>query len=549
MTVSHNRRWLLAIAFQTCLACCAPVDCRSLIAQEAPRTTLRGRVLTEENKPISRARVDISTAAPKNGPSVYCPSCYLDCRKWAITNDKGEFQITDVDPTLKFRLVLSSPNFRTIQTSLVDPNAGLLEVSLTAKPTNTDPARVVSGFVKDVRGAAIAGALVSPCGATTRGRHRLGKVDAVSPEVTDEKGHFEILAPESITGLDVEIVAAGTCGDRVYQIIPGAQTSDIELPTGASVTGTLMRNGMPVAGMSVAVAQTDRRIGMDRGVFVQAIHAVTAEDGTFRFEYLPPDQQYCIYSVVGEAKRSQSRYVLPTRVFNAPSSEQTLEIGTLEVTDPVAIRGSISLARGHAQPEQLKLRINRKLAWDLISFPVEIDGTFSLAGLPPEAYEIELISRELVLDPDQIGTLLQGEQSLRVDAKSSIGDLFLPIKPKPVPPTGDLARAQRISGTVVTDDGEPIPSIYIDASESVESLGKGLGDGPAPWATTDKDGKFSLTSLPEMRVWLKVRRALPDGKQFEFIGMVQPQMNANDLRIVLDPNAWAGIQEIQGTVR
>jgi hypothetical protein len=237
MANAYSGRWFFVVAFQACLACFAPIPCSLLLAEESPRGLLTGRVVTDDKQPISKVRVDISSAAPKNGPAVYCPTCYRDCQKWAITNDKGEFQITDLDPTLSFRLVYSSPTFRTIQTGLVDPNAGLLEVVLTPKPPSTDPARIVSGFVKDERGVAIAGALVTPCGAATHERP-LRRVDGIPPAVTDEKGHFKILTPEAVTGLDVEIVAAGTCGGRVYSIQPGAQASEIKLATGARVTGT-----------------------------------------------------------------------------------------------------------------------------------------------------------------------------------------------------------------------------------------------------------------------------------------------------------------------
>jgi hypothetical protein len=549
MANACSGRWFFVVALQACLACSALIPCALLLAEESSRGLLTGRVVTDEKQPIPQVRVDISSAAPKNGPAVYCPTCYRDCQKWAITDDKGEFQIADLDQTLAFRLVYSSPNFRTIQTGLVDPNAGLLEVVLTAKPPNADPTRIVSGLVKDERGVAIAGALVAPFGAAKHGSPRRERAEGIPPAVTDEKGHFEILTPEAVTGLDVEIVAAGTCGGRIYSIQPGAKASEIKLATGARVTGTLTRNGMPVAGMNVAVAQTNRNFDKRQSVFVQAIHAVTAEDGSFQFENLPPDEQYCIYSVVGEAKRSPSPYVVSTRVFHAPASEKVLDIGAIEVTDPVSIRGSIALARGETRPEQLKLRIKRELAWDLISFPVKDDGSFYLTNLPPEAYEIGLVGREYVLDPDQIVTLLQDEQSLRTAAGSSIDNLLLPIKPKSAAAMKDVPRTQRISGTVVAGDGEPIANILVSASDSVTSLGKGLFDGPVPWATTDKDGKFSLSDLPEIRVWLKVFHPLPDGERFQFLGMVQPQMSASDLRIVLDPNAWAEAPEIKGTVR
>jgi len=516
-------------------------------ARETPRAKISGRVFSEDGQPIPQARVDISTAAPKSGPAVYCPSCYLDCRKFAITNQNGEFQIADVDPNLKFRLVLSSPAYQTIQTELLEPSAGLLELRLSAKPVDIDPGRVVSGEVRNEHGAAIAGALIVPCGATSQGRFRHGKVANTAPAVTDARGHFSIVVPDSVEALDVEIEAEGTCGAKVSAIFPGAQQTSVELPTGASIVGTLTRDGTPVAGMSIAVAQTDRRTTRENA-FVQAIHAITDADGRFQFDYLPPNQQYCIYSVVGEANRSLSQFVLPTKVLQAPSSEKVLELGSLEVTNPVTIQGKVKITTGEQLRRATQLVVNRKPAWDLISISIQADGTFSLSGLPPETYELEL-PRGYELDPDHISGLLNSERSLRVPAKVSVNKLVLPIKPKGPLPKGDFKLDQDLSGVVVAPDGSPLANIHVSATDFVDSLGVRLGSGPVPWTNTDEKGRFVLTELPDVRAWLVLRRPLPDGRRFNHIGMLQPQLNATDLRIVLNPSEWAAPEEISGTVK
>ncbi len=90
----------------------------------AVRPALVGKVTDQDGKPLAGVRVDISTAAPKVGSGIFCPSCYLDCGKWATTNEAGEFELKELDSTLKFRLLIASPGRVTAQTDLVDPQEG-----------------------------------------------------------------------------------------------------------------------------------------------------------------------------------------------------------------------------------------------------------------------------------------------------------------------------------------------------------------------------------------------------------------------------------------
>ena len=48
--------------------------------------TLTGTVRDAKGRPVAGARVDVATAAPKAGPAMFCPSCYLDCAKWTKTD-------------------------------------------------------------------------------------------------------------------------------------------------------------------------------------------------------------------------------------------------------------------------------------------------------------------------------------------------------------------------------------------------------------------------------------------------------------------------------
>ena len=63
----------------------------SVAAGEA--AVLTGSIVDQQGQPVSGARVDIAIAAPKIGPGIFCPSCYVDCAKHTTTDDDGQFEI------------------------------------------------------------------------------------------------------------------------------------------------------------------------------------------------------------------------------------------------------------------------------------------------------------------------------------------------------------------------------------------------------------------------------------------------------------------------
>lgn len=408
---------LFVVPMMLALACATP-------AAMAQSPSITGKVTSPDGEPLAGVRVDISTAAPKVGRGIFCPSCYLDCGKWTMTDESGDFVLEDLDPSLKFRLVLTLPGRNALQTELVNPSDGPLELSLQPLPENIDPSRVVSGVVTQDE-APIVGALVSPHGAKTPNKRWWGRVD-VDPTVTDAQGRFALVVPDDFLSLDVTITSYGSCGARVILLEPGAEPVSVELQSGASVVGQVEHEGQPVGGMSLAVAQLDR--GTDDGIFIAAVGDVTDEAGRFEFHHLPPDQRYCIYSVVGEAKRSGSPYVITTKTFSVPVSGETRDVGTLGVVDPLSIRGRIERTDGEPLPQHLKLAFGRDPAWDLVSVAVDEDGRFEINGLPPETYAVRLGDRSLVIDDQRVRYQMLRDSSFGLRLRKSMNDLKIPVK-------------------------------------------------------------------------------------------------------------------------
>jgi len=205
---------------------------------------------------------------------------------------------------------------------------------------------------------------------------------------------------------------------------------------------------------------------------------------------------------------------------------------------------------GTAPAEETSLLFNRDTAWDLIKVSVKSDGSFRFSGLAPEAYEIQISSSHYELEADKLDSLIWTEKSIKRLIDKSTSDFVLPLRlvtqdSPELAPNG----SQALNGRVLTAGGEGLAGIRVNASGSVDSLGKGLGNGASPWTTTLKDGYFNLVELPDMRVWLKLYRPDEDGMRFWYLGMLQPQMGTKDVNIVLGPETSYTLRKLSGSIK
>jgi protocatechuate 3,4-dioxygenase beta subunit len=75
-------------------------------AGAAERVTANGKVVGVDGKPVEQATVLVYEARTRNGYSVYCPTCWVDCGKRTITNAEGEYSISGLNPDLVFKLLV-----------------------------------------------------------------------------------------------------------------------------------------------------------------------------------------------------------------------------------------------------------------------------------------------------------------------------------------------------------------------------------------------------------------------------------------------------------
>ena len=490
----------------------------SVIGQEKDGYSITGIVSNEKGEPVSDARIDISTAMPIVGPAIFCPSCYFDCRKWTVTDQSGFFKIDGLDSSLKFKVLVSAVGFQTTQSESCPVDGAQLKIALRPRRNRSNLGQMVTGLVRSEHGIAISGALVNPVSKIDSNGLRSSAGKGVGPAITDADGRFEIDLVEGVRGIDLVVAANGFCSRKFVELTPSA-VHKLELEVGAAVTGRVGNMGVPVEGVSVAVAQTDHSSYREK-LFQKAVPVTTDAQGKFTILNLMPSTEYCIYSVVGESKRTSSDIVIKTYKFRTPSSGKTIDLGELSTEAPVSISGRLT-SEDNPLFATTKVVLKRNPAWDLIQVPVADDGSFLIAGLPSEVYEIKVASSEFELHASKIKSLLWTENSVKrlVEATTEID---LPLRQvQKSSRSNDIIETRSLSGCITVPAGQELPGIVVSAN-----------NGNSPKTTTSAKGRFSL-SIPHSTTWLKLYRPDKDGMRMWYLGRIEVIDDIKNLTIPL----------------
>jgi beta-lactamase regulating signal transducer with metallopeptidase domain/uncharacterized GH25 family protein len=357
---------------------------QSLLTSTATKPDLTGTVSAKSGGPLPvPATVFIATAAPKSGTSTFCPSCYADCVKHSKTDAQGNFKIESLDPQLTFQVLAVAKGFQPKSVSKVDPAKGPVKIELQPlADADAAPDRSLRGRVVDAQGKPVEGAVVEMVGIESKdGGGSYGALKGIDPlAVTDENGEFLITSQKPFDTMVVK-VSARMFADKSFRKLPSGQMNKLVMTEGASLTGRVLANGKPLAGVVVGISGVERQAG----VYVGHFEVGTDADGKFAFINIPPGVDYWLYTCMDSMKPYG---MTPMRPIRAGKDGETTDAGDLVVQPAHRLAGRVALADGEPLPSKVRLLISRDEAWDSMQIILDKDGNFDTAGIPDELVDL-----------------------------------------------------------------------------------------------------------------------------------------------------------------
>lgn len=354
-------------------------------ADNGPRPDLTGEVRAKGGGPL-KATVFIATAGPKTGTSVFCPSCYADCRKSAKADAEGQFKIESLSPRLIFRILAVAKGYKPKFVAKVDPAKGPVTIELEPiTAADAPPERSLRGRVVDATGTPIEGATVEMEGVESKdGRGSWGAISGVDPlAVTDEKGEFLITAKDPFDMMDVTVEARLFARKGFDKLPSGGVENELKITEGSTLTGHVMVDGKPLQGVAVGVSAVDRNAGSYLGHF----EVGTGANGAFMFVNLPPDADFWVYGIMSTMKQYGA---IPIQKIHTAKDGETLDVGDLALGPAHRLRGRVELADGQPVPPRTRLLVSRDEAWDTMQLTLDKDGGFETTGLPAETVSLSV---------------------------------------------------------------------------------------------------------------------------------------------------------------
>ncbi len=438
------------------------------------RPDLSGIVTDQYGQPLRDATVFIHTAAPREGLGILCPSCYADCAKSANTDSVGRFTIESLDPELIFQILVVAEGYRPEFVGEVDPFNEPLEVALDPASAGDTPNHRVRGRVVDAGGNPVPGAVAWLFGVTQENRTWWGRYEGFDPvAVADTNGEFVIHSEEPFEEAGFKIEARGKAGRTFGQVSSGDTVHEFPLTEGVSVTGRVMKDGEPLAGVEVGMTGADREIS----AFVGDHSIATDDDGYFLIVNLPAETEYYFY---GSMETLENREVIPSRPVHVGEDGTTLELGDVNVETGFHLEGRIRLTDGGTVPPGTPVLLSREQAWDSVRSEADAEGRFRFHGIPSEpitlsarieGYRPSLANSSLdELNPVRlIGTLYSDKTDLVLEVEPGVrsgrlDDYFRDMKHEPL--SGAEASSEpgdiRVNGRVVdAETGDLLPAFTV----------------------------------------------------------------------------------------
>jgi hypothetical protein len=179
----------------------------------------------------------------------------------------------------------------------------------------------------------------------------------------------------------VKVSAAFRAPRRLSPLQAGPKVHEVKLEPGVTVTGVVLKDGKPLAGIALGLVQKDRNVERFLGEFTIA----TDEKGQFRFQNVGPDELYFVYGLMDSCRPHGA---ISVRQVGVGASGTETDLGSLAIQPGHRLSGRLTLSDGKPVNQGTRVLVSREEAWDSQTALVAADGSFAFSGLPTESFSL-----------------------------------------------------------------------------------------------------------------------------------------------------------------
>ena len=273
-----------------------------------------------------------------------------------------------------------APDGRLVGQFDLDALEGALEDQLglpRSRPVTTE-ATGRSEPPEEFRNVKVKGKVVGPDGKSVAGAKLSPQTVVVRQKgiTTGPEGEFEFTAERIlIDHFEMRVEAAGLASKMFTLKATGVMPAPLRLGVGAVVTGRVLRDGQPVAGVSMGLHQVKR--GIDD--YLGELKVMTDDQGRFRFDHAFADQEFSAAAVTGSLR---DHGAISPRVFRTVADGSTVDLGDFEVKRGRKLAGRVVFTDGKAIPDRTNVQASSGYASGRVYAKVDAQGRFNLFGLP-----------------------------------------------------------------------------------------------------------------------------------------------------------------------
>lgn len=331
-------------------------------------------------------------AGVKVGYSTFCPSCYIDCGKHAITDAKGAFEFKNLSADLWFTLLAARDGYVPEITKRIDPvKVPTIALKLAAKPATTDFSGTVRGRVVEADGSPIPYAVINPIGVIADGATLIGSPDGLEPlSISNKLGEFELSYSKPTPKMLLELEARAFA-PKFAVVETGPDRRSITLNDGAVIAGRLVQNGKPVPDVQIGLIAKDRggwgRDFKQFGYPYEVVRIGTDADGRFTIPNVPAPVDWYVYATMDSI--SSLGASSPIEVHVSKGGEY-VKVQDLVVKPGCHLRGTVLASDNKAIADGMRVILSSATVWDSQIVQLASDGHFELTNIPAGKYTISV---------------------------------------------------------------------------------------------------------------------------------------------------------------